>query len=418
MTTFITTEHHSQRQNAHLTFKHNLKHGRHGWLRLTPAYSVKLVSDILAGKTSVANVIDPFSGTGTTPLCAAYLGLKSTGLEINPFLVWFSSVKARMFHPTVIQTAQELGANIAEVSSSSKSPKLDPPPIHNISRWWNKEELEYLCKLKACIFNATEVMTGERDLLLVTFCRTVIALSNAAFNHQSMSFKSNDNSPRLFDSQCNHSSVFRKELAFVLDGAADNPNTTACIVTGDARQPSRYVRDKYDILITSPPYPNRISYIREMRPYMYWLDYLTNGRDAGELDWQAIGGTWGIATSRLTDWKPSEKTFIPKALKKAISGISRQVNANGLLLANYVSKYFDDIWHHITDVPKLLNDCAEVHYIVGNSSFYGTLLPVEEIYKDMLEQAGFKDVQILRIRKRNSKAELFEFDVTGRKSAK
>jgi hypothetical protein len=418
MTTFLTTEHPSQKQNAHLTFKHNLKHGRHGWLRLTPAYSVKLVSDILDGKTLAAKVIDPFSGTGTTPLCAAYLGLKSTGLEINPFLVWFSSVKARMFHPAVIQTAQEMGSSITEASSSSKSPKLDPPPIHNISRWWNKEELEYLCKLKACICTATENMTEERDLLLVAFCRTVIALSNAAFNHQSMSFKSNNNSPQLFDSQRDHPTVFQKELAFVLDCAADNPNTTPCIITGDARQASRYVRDKYDILITSPPYPNRISYIREMRPYMYWLGYLTNGRDAGELDWQAIGGTWGIATSRLTDWKPSKNAFVPNALKKAISGISRRENANGVLLANYVSKYFDDIWHHIIDVPKVLNDCAEVHYIVGNSSFYGILLPVEEIYRDMLEHAGFKNVQILRIRKRNSKAELFEFDVSGKKSAK
>ncbi|WP_322490103.1 hypothetical protein [Chloroflexus sp.] len=38
------------------------------------------------------------------------------------------------------------------------------------------------------------------------------------------------------------------------------------------------------LVITSPPYPNRMSYIRELRPYMYWLGYLNNGRDAGELD--------------------------------------------------------------------------------------------------------------------------------------
>jgi hypothetical protein len=63
-----------------------------------------------------------------------------------------------------------------------------------------------------------------------------------------------------------------------------------------------------------------------------------------------------------------------------------------------------------------LNADAEVHYIVGNSTFYGTLLPVEEIYKEMLEQSGFRDVQIVRLRKRNSKAELFEYDVTGRKN--
>ena len=29
------------------TFKYNSKLGRHGWLRLTPAYSVKLVKEII-----------------------------------------------------------------------------------------------------------------------------------------------------------------------------------------------------------------------------------------------------------------------------------------------------------------------------------------------------------------------------------
>lgn len=147
---------------------------------------------------------------------------------------------------------------------------------------------------------------------------------------------------------------------------------------------------------------------------MYWLEYLTNGRDAGEFDWQAVGGTWGIATSRLADWKPSADAYVPSQLRKALTDISSPKNKNGDLLANYVAKYFEDMWQHFGDVRKVLNDGAEAHYIVGNSTFYGTLLPVEEIYKKMLEHAGYQDVRIVKIRKRNSKAELYEFDVTAK----
>jgi hypothetical protein len=143
---------------------------------------------------------------------------------------------------------------------------------------------------------------------------------------------------------------------------------------------------------------------------------LTNGRDAGEFDWQAIGGTWGVATSRLTKWQGSGKAFVPSLLKRAIEEIASPKNSNGELLANYVAKYFEDIWHHIESVSLILTNDAEVHYIVGNSKFYGTLLPVEQIYKDMFLKVGFRDVEIVRIRKRNSKAELFEFDVVGSKS--
>ena len=38
----------NRRQKAHLTFRGNAKRGRHGWLRLTPAYSLQVVNEILA----------------------------------------------------------------------------------------------------------------------------------------------------------------------------------------------------------------------------------------------------------------------------------------------------------------------------------------------------------------------------------
>jgi DNA modification methylase len=416
MKTSLATTLDARKQNAHLTFKHNHHNGRHGWLRLTPAYSASLVSTILNGHRHAASVVDPFSGTGTTALCAAYRGLRGTGLEINPFLVWYSSVKFRRFSPATLEKTERLSEAIAIAASSCSSRAVVPPPIHNIERWWHDEELHFLCRLKAHILDVSEEGSDEQSLLLVAFCRVIITLSNAAFNHQSMSFKNTDKSPSLFDAAWGHADIFRREFSLVLAGAADNPRIEPIVVTGDARQPSRFLNDTFDMLITSPPYPNRMSYVRELRPYMYWLGFLNTGRDAGEHDWQAIGGTWGIATSRLAEWKPSGKAFIPTNLKKSLAGIADPKNDNGKLLANYVAKYFEDMWRHMSDVGPILNQDAEVHYIVGNSTFYGTLLPVEEIFKAMLQEIGFYDVEIIKLRKRNSKAELFEFDVTGKKN--
>lgn len=405
-----------QKQNGHLTFKLNQKQGRHGWLRLTPAYSVQLVTNILNAHKKTVLVVDPFSGTGTTALCAAYQGFHSVGIEINPFLSWFSSIKFRQFKSSEIEETKRIGALIAHETTSVSSPLLDPPPIYNISRWWNDEELRFLCRLKANILALSEEGSNERDLLLIAFCRTIIKLSNAAFNHQSMSFKTPERLQMLFEVGDNNKNIFLNDLAFVLEGASDNPLISPTIITGDARRPSKYLHKNCDLVITSPPYPNRISYIRELRPYMYWLGFLTNGRDAGEYDWQAIGGTWGIATSRLTEWKPSEKLLVPSILRKAVTEIAHKRNSNGVVLSNYIAKYFEDMWEHISDFKTILAKEAEVHYIVGNSTFYGVLLPVEEIFKIMFQESGFQKVEILKIRKRNSKAELFEFDVVGWKS--
>jgi hypothetical protein len=98
--------------------------------------------------------------------------------------------------------------------------------------------------------------------------------------------------------------------------------------------------DMYDSLarasvITSPPYPNRVSYVRELRPYMYRLGCLPDGRSAGELDWQAIGGTWGCATSKLTHWTPARPLEIPYA---QFQPIVERIGDHSPLLARYVSK--------------------------------------------------------------------------------
>jgi hypothetical protein len=52
---------------------------------------------------------------------------------------------------------------------------------------------------------------------------------------------------------------------------------------------------------------------------------------------------------------------------------------------------------------------------VGNSTFYGHLVPAQDWYRRLLLEAGFDPVRVTTIRKRNSKKELFEFDVTARK---
>src|SRR5208337_1468860 len=118
---------------------------------------------------------------------------------------------------------------------------------------------------------------------------------------------------------------------------------------------------------TSPPYPNRMSYIRELRPYMYWLGYLKEAREAADLDGDSIGGTWGVATSRLLQWKPKKDRFIPDYLMEIIENIRTHDGKSGVLLANYVEKYFEDMWVHFCSTQRVMNDKSEVHYIIGNS---------------------------------------------------
>ncbi|MBI1803635.1 MAG: hypothetical protein HY033_06735 [Ignavibacteriae bacterium] len=308
---------------------------------------------------------------------------------------------------------RELGNLITRSIHNGNLDPISAPPIFDIQRWWNEDELLFLRTLKSGIDSFCATESPERDILLITFCRILIKLSNAAFNHQSMSFKDqHTNQLLILDRSLDFVRLFANELDVVLSSAQHNPITTAKIVLGDARDLEKCTQDKFDLLITSPPYPNRMSYIRELRPYMYWLGYLKEAREAGDLDWETIGGTWGIATSRLMQWKPTSDNYLTDELSQFLSKLSESNEKNGVLLANYVSKYFSDIWNHLNSVRRVLTTNAKVNYIVGNSLFYGFVLPVEIIYQNMLKSVGFDHVKITPIRKRNSKKALFEYNVS------
>jgi hypothetical protein len=400
------------KQRADYTHKFNTKTGRHGWLRLTPAYSLKIVEEIVVNHDEARRIFDPFCGTGTTALSAAYHGHEGVTTDINPFLLWLATAKTAQYTADQIDAAKTAGEQALDLVATQAVEPAPTPALFNIERWWGPSALLYLRTLRAAIDVVSPKPGTSRSLLLVAFCRTLIDLSNASFNHQSMSFKEAQTADLHLETDFR--AIFWRDFGFVLDGAKENLHGKGVVLHGDSRDSAAYVKGPFELVVTSPPYANRMSYIRELRPYMYWLGFLSDAREAGELDWTAIGGTWGIATSRLTEWERSVGHFRSEHLTGALNAISHSDNANGPLLSNYVAKYFDDMWSHFQRLTPVLATGAELHYVVGNSTFYGTLVSTERLYAEMLSELGFKHVECKPIRKRNSKKELIEFDVVAR----
>lgn len=273
------------------TFKYNTQFGRHGWLRLTPAYSVKLVRELIKKDCNADSVIlDPFSGTATTGLVAAELGYKAVLFDINPFLIWLGNTKSYNFSAERLDSLNndfQVCINNILVSDSFWN-----PPIHNIERWWHPETLIILSSIRKNLVEYFGEPNNEAysNLVWIAFSRLIIETSSAAFNHVSMSFK--EESIQYGYSQIK--SLFGTIFSHIINSARQPIEGNATVLKGDSRNLSSYDKSFFDTVITSPPYPNRISYIRELRPYMYWSKFLHNGSDAGVLDWEAIGGTWEL----------------------------------------------------------------------------------------------------------------------------
>jgi hypothetical protein len=411
-----------RRPASDFTFRGNLKESRYGWLRLTPAYSVRVVQELLDQRPDTDRpVLDPFCGTGTTLLACAERGVPCHTIDINPFLVWLAKTKARRYTPDDIAQATALVAHMAAATSQAENGSWQPA-LHNIHRWWSAPVLGALSQAHTKLVG-TSPTDAAGALSRVAFCRSLIEVSEASFGHQSMSFKRGKEEPlktRRPNARAVKSAAelvsrsLERNLAEVCR-AATSPLKRARqkAVLGDSRAvPRALPRSQYGSIITSPPYCNRMSYIRELRPYMYWLGYLNESPEAGLLDWKSIGGTWGVATSNLNRWIPDAKRPIET---RGFATMKRAIARSSPTLAAYVHRYFEDLAAHVEGATSVLAPGGEAHYVVGNSKFYDVMVPTEAILAALFRKYGLSKIRVETLRKRTSKKELYEYVVSGQK---
>jgi hypothetical protein len=343
--------------------------------------------------------LDPFCGTGTTLLACAEQGIGCQTIDVNPFLCWLAKAKCASYSSADLRRAEGLVDEMARAAGKARG-EAWAPPLHRIERWWDARTL-------AALSRAFDVLGGKRgkarDLAALAFCRTLVDAGNVSFRHQSMSFGARSEAPDVPE-------LLRGAYGRLATGARDAVQSDgAKALLGDSRKlPEIIQKSTVGCVITSPPYVNRMSYIRELRPYMYWLGFLRDGRHAGELDWQAIGGTWGIATSKLSSWA-TERPLELERLRPLVRKISKRSD----VLGRYVERYFCDMDEHVRGLSQVLARGGRAHYVVGNSKFFDVVVPAERLFADLFELHGLTRVKVDVLRRRTSKKELFEYLVSG-----
>lgn len=399
---------------GHLTHRGNLRSSRYGWLRLTPMYSVHLVEELLdEDHVGDGRILDPFCGTGTTGLVCAERGVSCDTTDINPFLLWLTEAKCYPYTDADVEAARRTADAVSLAIIDTAKGTGWTPPLSNIEKWWHPPFLAALSRAWEAINERRgDVPAPAAQLLTIAFLQTTIKTAHVSFGHQSMSFKASDQMSLVMN-ELPVVNAWQEAVRSIAEAATSPILAEPQAIHCDARELTKgLAKETYRSAITSPPYCNRMSYVRELRPYMYWLGYLTDARQAGELDWQAIGGTWGMATSNVGRWEPTEDAGVPFA---DFPGILRGIAESSDLLSRYVAKYFHDAVLHVRELFDVMEPGGAVHYIVGNSKFYDVLVPVERIYAAMFAEVGFEKVEVETIRKRSSKKELYEYLVSARR---
>jgi tRNA G10 N-methylase Trm11 len=406
----------NHRRTKSVTFQGKLALPIHRWYRLTPSFSPQLAFDIADHfkLSSTDFVLDPFSGVGTVPLCMKYRGVPACSVELNPYLHFVGTVKTRTYRDIAdIEARFNKFIGVYRTSLNGVPFNFKPaayllkyaadiPKINSPERWWSQGNLAQLVCLRR-LLQGFEAEPHHLDLLKMAVLGILVPVSNAKHDHVSLTFA------KKALATVDVAEILAKQLQKMVADLRDVAKLPAAEVTiyrGNSKELAKVLpkRTKVSAVITSPPYPNRFSYARETRPHLFFFDFIKSARAVGQLETDAIGGTWGRATSVLARGVAPKNELIQNLLAPYLHGI----HSNGNLMAHYVVKYFNDMYDHAGQVAEVCRKQARLAYVIGNSKFYENPLPSDEILAAIFEHFGFELERIDRMRKRQSKTGLYE----------
>jgi DNA methylase len=258
-------------------------------------------------------VLDPFAGSGTTLVQALESGLDATGVDIAAFNCLLMDVKTREYNPFVLERElREAHARIAELTLQQTVAKSG-----YLRRWYAPRAARELLAFREVI--------GEyehQDVLRVVLARA--ARSARRTTHFDLDFP---RTPQREPYWCHkHKRTCRpvdtasqflrrytldtlarlKEFAHVRARGRD-----AVVVHGDSR--THDLSDRFDGIVTSPPYPGLIDY-HEQHRYAYELLELDDRREL-----EVGAGVAGTSRAALAAYGDG----IVETLRKAGSSLRR-----------------------------------------------------------------------------------------------
>lgn len=395
------------------TFKAGLAAQVHRWFRLTPSFGPDLVREMLAHMNCKDGevVLDPFSGASTTLIEAQLEGRDAYGFEINPFLHWVGKTSLNWkleIQPLRIQL-KEIAKKYEEDRSRISFETLQEhdlviPPIHNPLRWWRPDVLTDLLLLKRSI-KLCSTDDATRDFFLLALAGVLVPdLTNVTLGKLQLHFidRTNDKIDVL-----GTYSRRAEEMLSDLQSISDLPKVGSSKIfhTNSVTLEGVKLEKPISCVVTSPPYPNRYSYVWNTRPHLYMLDFFTTAKEASSLDKETIGGTWGTATSILAKGQ-LEPRF--DCIAEAVTPVVEAIREEDNLMANYVMKYFNLLAEQIKAMEQLPQEQLRCAYVVGNSRVKGVYVETDVLLGKIFAALGYQVSSIDRIRKRNSGKDLHE----------
>ncbi len=392
----------------------------HRWVPWIAGYSASFVDDVISRylwRRRTGVVLDPFCGVGTTLLQAIRHGYDAVGFEINPY----PALAARVKLNAVDINLAELDLALAELQSASARWKTIPappdvltPPFKSrlpfFSPAIHSQALHLLSFIKA--MDAPHIA----DLFRVAFGAVMVSFSNYSYEPSLTS------RPAAGKSLIEDADVGQIMLAKLRQMRAD-----VALLQSEARRrkfgASRVINANFfdageelktgsvNLTITSPPYMNNYHYVRNTRPHLYWLDFISTPNEQKYLETNNFGQYWQTVRDAEAISLDFEHRELERILRLLRETRVEKGAYGGPGWANYVASYFNDCFRFMARLKRALARGGAGVIVIGNSIIQGIDIRTEKILGEIGAAQGLLLEGIHRIREKRVGASITQSSV-------
>ena len=380
----------------------------HKWFNFVAGYSpeyVELVIDEFKHKhrKKPVAILDPFSGCATTSVVANELGIKSMGIERNPFFykIGFTKANASKTIPFFRQISNDFRyACLKTISSSIEELSLDAQKY--LLKMYSKDDLERLLDLRKVV----ESYEGDKYYMGYTFLSKMLEFVTTAKTDGIYK------APTSAKKGMPISDAITKAERIFLDGCQDIENTD-CLAEYiyDSCVDCDIPKNAFDLVIFSPPYLNNFDFAEMTRMQFYFWNEANSWSDISNKhrNHMLVNTTTALKLVRSQEIQDVLKNGLPIALQQELEPIVAELKR--LYKVEKKSKdYYRIIYPYLGQMQAVLKKCysslrkgGEVHIVVSDAAFYGIHIDTQEYFGTILDDLGAAKITINRMRERGDR---------------
>ncbi len=325
-------------------------------------------------------ILDPFTGSGTTNVEALLSKRNSVGIDVDPFSRFLSKVKVTPLPEKELKLTQKSLMEAILNYDSSQVIASDLPNFPYRDNWFNTEILYELTYLRKQI-QQLDADDKIKDFFKVCLSSIIRSVSNADDNcTRTVIRKKLNKLVKPTDALNRFTKTVLTKVPKMVEFSRNYPSDISVDFPEDMDAKNiKYATGYFDLAVTSPPYVNAVDYPRTHQLEMYWLGFAQESLTA--LKKQNVGTE--SVSSRY--YKTRHEIGVPEA-DKVIKSIF-EVDPRRAFIAY---KYLDDMRQNLSEVYKVLRKDGRYIIVVGNNRIRGHLFENWKYLMPIAEEVGFE----------------------------